>query len=59
MKGNIKDEVGSLDSISDGTRVDNYDVNIKIFLVGTSDDVTLGKFDSNMLGVADSSKLGV
>ena len=64
MKDNIKygdkllKAVGSIDSISDGIRVDKSDKNIEGFAVGTSDDATLGLFDSNILGVADSSKLG-
>ena len=45
-------------SFIDGIRVDNYDVNIEGFSVLTSDDAKLGKFDSKMLGVSDTSKLG-
>ena len=65
MKDNIKygdklwNTVGSLDSISDCIRVDNSDGNTEGFQVGTYDDVTLDKFDSNMIGVADSYKLGI
>ena len=64
MKDNIKDidklwnKLGSIDSIYERTRVYNSDINTEISPLGTSDDATRGKFDSNMLGVADTSKLG-
>ena len=64
MKDKIKESdklwytVGSIDSVSFGISVDNYDVNTEGFPVETSDDATLGEFDSNNLGVSDISKLG-
>ena len=64
MKDNIRDSdklwntLGVVDFISNGIRVDNYDVNIEGFSVLTSDDAKLGKFDSKMLGVSDNSKMG-
>ena len=64
MKDNIKYSdkiwytVGSIDYIYGGISVDNYDGNAEGFPVGTSDDATLGEFDSNILGVSDASKLG-
>ena len=45
--------MGFPDSVSDGVRVDNFEV----VTVGTSDDTTLGLFYNAMLGVADYCKL--
>ena len=64
MKDNIEDgdkiwnTVGVVDFISYGIRVDTYDVNTEVFSVVTSEDAKLGKFDSKMFGVSDTSKLG-
>ena len=64
MKYNIKDgdkllnTVDYLDSIPVGIMVENSDERAKGFLVGTSDNATFRKLESNILSVADSSKLG-
>ena len=56
MKDNIKNgdklcnTVGVIDFISYGIRVDTYDVNTEGFLIITSEDAKLSKFDSMMLG---------
>ena len=50
--------MGSLDYKYDDISVDNADGNREDFSVGTSNDAKLGKFESNMLGVAESSRLG-
>ena len=46
------------DSISDGTRVDNSDVNAEGLPVGAYDGAALILVGSTLIGVADFSKLG-
>ena len=50
--------MGSPDSIFDGINEDNSDGNTEGFPVGTADDVSLGLFETSMLGLADSPKIG-
>ena len=50
--------MGSPDSIFDGINEDNSDGKYEVFPIGTADDVSLGFFETSMLGLADSSKLG-
>ena len=64
MKDNIKfgDKlwyaVGSLNSISNGIRVDNSAGNTEHFSVEKHYDATIQQFRSKMIGVADTTKLG-
>ena len=41
----------------DSIRIDNPDVNSKLFSFGTTEGETLGLIDNTMLGVSDSPKL--
>ena len=50
--------VGSVYSITDIIRVDNYDGNKEVFPVQTYNDEIIGIIESKMLGVSDSYKLG-
>ena len=49
--------MGSPDSIFDGINKDKSYGKYEGFPVGTADDVSLGFFETSMLGLADSSKL--
>ena len=50
--------MGSPDFISGGFTVDNSEGNSEDFPIGLIKVVSLGIFDINMLGLADSSKIG-
>ena len=50
--------MGFINSFFDGINEDNSDGNSEGFPVPTADDVSLGLFESPMLGLADSSKIG-
>ena len=54
----MKHSKGSIDSINDGIMVESSGGNTEGFTFGKTSNATVGWFDSKMLDVYDSSKLG-